>query len=66
MGLEMLPAEAGPAAAAAAAGERSRERQQPVVEIHPLCRYYFGTKDPRSDGAAAETAADRTLRLKAK
>ena len=60
MGLEMAPVEAEPAAAAAA--ERSREQQ--VVEIYPLSRYYFGAKDARQ--AVGEAAADRALRLKAK
>ena len=55
----MAPVEAEPAAAAA---ERSREQQ--VVEIYPLSRYYFGAKDARQ--AVGEAAADRALRLKAK
>ncbi|KAK1608084.1 hypothetical protein QYE76_031757 [Lolium multiflorum] len=58
MGLEMLPAEAGPEAA----GERSREQQ--AVEIYPLSRYYFGARDARSLSDGAETAVDRALRLK--
>lgn len=45
-----------PAAAAAAAPAAAREQG---VEIYPLSRYYFGARD-----AAAETAADRALRLK--
>lgn len=52
MGLEMAPVEE----------ERSPEQQ--VLQIYPLCRYYFGAKDARP--GAAETAADRALRLKAK
>lgn len=51
MGLEMAPVEE----------ERSPEQQ--VLQIYPLCRYYFGAKDARP--GAAETAADRALRLKA-
>uniref|UniRef100_A0ACD5XMZ9 Uncharacterized protein n=1 Tax=Avena sativa TaxID=4498 RepID=A0ACD5XMZ9_AVESA len=60
MGLEIVAVEAGPAAAAA---ERPREQQ--VVEIYPLSRYYFGTKDGRPWPAVCETTADRALRLKA-
>ncbi|CAM0949376.1 unnamed protein product [Alopecurus aequalis] len=56
MGLEMAPVEAEPAAA-----QRSREQQ--VVEIYPLSRYYFGARDAQP--AVGETAADCALRLKA-
>ena len=51
-----------PAAAAAAAPAAAREQG---VEIYPLSRYYFGARDAAAP-RAAETAADRALRLKAK
>jgi len=59
MGLEM---EDVPAAAAAAAPAAAREQG---VEIYPLSRYYFGARDAAAP-RAAETAADRALRLKDK
>uniref|UniRef100_A0A0E0LUN7 Pre-mRNA cleavage factor Im 25 kDa subunit n=1 Tax=Oryza punctata TaxID=4537 RepID=A0A0E0LUN7_ORYPU len=55
MGLEMTEEAAAPSPAAARVG----------VEIYPLCRYYFGARDAAGGGAGRETAADRTLRLKA-
>ncbi|WVZ93100.1 hypothetical protein U9M48_039109 [Paspalum notatum var. saurae] len=60
MGLEMevMAAEAVPAAVPAAATARG-------VEIYPLSRYYFGAKDAAAVPRGLETAADRALRLKA-
>ncbi|OEL27509.1 Pre-mRNA cleavage factor Im 25 kDa subunit 1 [Dichanthelium oligosanthes] len=58
MGLEM-EAVSGAAPAPAAA------REQGLVEIYPLSRYYFGAKDAAGVPRGVETAADRALRLKA-
>ena len=58
MGLEMEAVSSASAAPAAA-------REQ-GVEIYPLSRYYFGARDAAAAPRAAETAADRALRLKAK